>query len=48
MTAVDPICMMKVDEKGAKFTSSYDGKAYYFCSSGCKRTFDSDPKKHAN
>ena len=48
MTAIDPICKMKVEEKGARFTSNFNGKSYYFCSSGCKKTFDSDPKGHAN
>ena len=47
MTATDPVCKMKVEEKGAKFTSVHEGKTYYFCNPGCKRTFDSDPKKYA-
>ena len=48
MTAIDPICKMRVEEKGAKYTSSYGGKMYYFCSPGCKKTFDSDPKKYSS
>lgn len=47
MTSTDPICKMKVEEKDARHTSDYGGKTYYFCSQGCKRTFDSNPKKYA-
>jgi len=42
--AIDPICKMTVDEKTAKFTSVYNGKTYYFCSHGCKKTFDINPE----
>ena len=28
--AIDPVCMMEVDEATAKFTSEYQGKTYYF------------------
>lgn len=47
MTAIDPICKMKVEEKTAKFTSLLEGKTYYFCNLMCKKKFDSDPKKYA-
>ena len=46
MTAIDPVCKMKVEEKGAKYTSVYEGKTYYFCMAGCKKMFDSNPKKY--
>jgi YHS domain-containing protein len=46
MTAIDPICKMKVEEKGAKFSSLFEGKTYYFCNAMCKNKFDSDPKKY--
>jgi YHS domain-containing protein len=45
--AKDPVCGMMVDEKSAKWKSGYGGKIYYFCSEGCKRTFEKDPKKYA-
>ena len=48
MTAIDPVCRMKVEEKGAKYTSVHEGKSYYFCNQACKRTFDSDPKRYAS
>jgi len=44
--ATDPVCMMSVDEKSAKFVSDYQGKKYYFCAPGCKKAFDSDPEKY--
>ena len=43
--AIDPVCEMTVDTSNAKFTSIHDGKTYYFCSAGCKTTFDRNPKQ---
>ena len=43
----DLVCGMMVDEKKAKFKSSYEGKNYFFCSPGCKSAFDKNPKKYA-
>lgn len=43
----DPVCGMSVDPKSAAGKSEYRGKTYYFCSLGCKRSFDSDPAKYA-
>ena len=45
--AKDPVCGMNVDEKKAAATAVYEGKTYYFCSPGCKATFDKDPGKYA-
>ena len=44
----DPICGMMVDEKKTKFTSSHDGKTFYFCSAACKTAFEKDPHKHGH
>ena len=44
----DPICGMTVDEGKTKLTSEHDGRAFYFCSPGCKATFDRDPHKYAH
>jgi Cu+-exporting ATPase len=33
----DVVCGMQVDPKKAAGQSEYEGKAYYFCSLGCKR-----------
>jgi YHS domain-containing protein len=44
--AVDPVCMMQVDEKKAKHKSVYKGKTYYFCAPGCKIAFDENPEQY--
>jgi len=38
--ALDPVCKMEVDDKKARFTTSYKGRTYYFCSRACKERFD--------
>jgi YHS domain-containing protein len=42
----DPVCGMEVEEKTDPAKSEYQGKTYYFCAPGCKKTFDSDPEKY--
>jgi YHS domain-containing protein len=42
----DPVCGMDVDPKTAAGKSEYDGQTFYFCSTGCKRSFDKDPEKY--
>jgi YHS domain-containing protein len=37
---------MNVDEKTAKYTTTYKGKTYYFCAPGCKKVFEEDPEKY--
>ncbi len=43
--ATDPVCRMKVDRAKA-ITKDFDGQAYYFCSTHCLHTFETDPPKH--
>ncbi len=43
--AKDPVCGMQVDEKTASGKSEYKGQTYYFCSAGCKKSFDKEPEK---
>jgi len=43
----DPVCGMNVDEKKAGATAVHEGKTYYFCSTGCKATFEKAPAKYA-
>jgi YHS domain-containing protein len=43
----DPVCGMKVDEKKAGATSSYQGQTYHFCSQECKQKFDKSPQQFA-
>ena len=42
----DPVCGMNIDPAKAKGKSEYEGKTYHFCSEGCKKKFDADPKKY--
>jgi len=44
--ALDPVCGMTVEIATAHFTSEYNGRTYYFCASGCKRSFDKEPGKY--
>jgi P-type Cu+ transporter len=44
--AKDAVCGMSVDEKKAA-TVTHEGKTYYFCSPGCKATFEKAPAKYA-
>jgi P-type Cu+ transporter len=43
---IDPVCGMSVDTERAEYRSFDKGKTYYFCSAGCKETFDKDPSKY--
>jgi YHS domain-containing protein len=44
--AKDLVCGMDVDEKTAKYKTTYKGKTYYFCAPGCKKTFEENPEKY--
>lgn len=46
--AKDPICGMEVDPQNAAGMSTHEGMTFYFCSSGCKETFDKDPHRYAH
>ena len=46
--AKDPVCGMEVNEKSAAGKSAYQGQTYYFCSLGCKKSFDKEPAKYAS
>ena len=46
LEAHDPVCGMTVEIATAHFTSEYNGKTYYFCAAGCKRSFDKEPGKY--
>ena len=45
-TVHDVVCGMDIDPATAAGKSEYKGKTYYFCSPGCKRSFDKDPEKY--
>lgn len=43
----DAVCGMDVDEKTAAWKSDFKGQTYYFCSPGCKKSFDKEPERFA-
>jgi xanthine dehydrogenase accessory factor len=43
LSAVDPVCGMTVDADSSAHPFTHDGTTYYFCSSGCRRSFEKDP-----
>ena len=45
-TVKDPVCGMNIDPKTAAGKSEYKGQTYYFCSPGCKKSFDKEPEKY--
>lgn len=45
-TDIDPSCGMTIDPATATLTSVHDGTMYYFCSSGCKESFDTEPARY--
>ncbi len=42
----DPVCGMTVDPEKAAGASEYQSTTYFFCSSGCKRKFDTAPDRY--
>lgn len=47
-TVKDPVCGMEIDPATAAGKSEYKGQTYYFCSPGCKKSFDNNPEKHVS
>jgi len=48
--SVDPACGMPLSAdvaKAAKYSATYHGRKFVFCSENCKKKFDGDPDKHA-
>ncbi len=45
-TVKDPVCGMDIDPNTAAGKSEYKGATYYFCSPGCKKSFDKEPEKY--
>ncbi len=42
----DPVCGMELTPGQVEAQSGYEGKAYNFCSTECKRMFDAKPKQY--
>ena len=47
-TVKDLVCGMDIDPETAAGKSEYKDITYYFCSPGCKRSFDRDPEKYVS
>jgi len=45
-TFKDLVCGMDVTPESAAGKSDYKGQTYYFCSLGCKKSFDENPEKY--
>lgn len=43
---IDPVCGMEVDEREAPVSYLYQGRAFFFCSEACMRSFSADPAEH--
>jgi Cu+-exporting ATPase len=44
----DLVCGMTIESESAAGKSEYKDQTYYFCSPGCKRSFDRDPERYIN
>ena len=44
--AVDPVCGMELDPGQVEAQSTYQGKAYSFCSEECLKLFDENPEQY--
>lgn len=45
---VDPVCGMTVRVAQARHVATFAGRTYYFCSAGCRASFEADPAAHAH
>lgn len=45
---IDPVCGMRIDPQHAADWVCHAGEKIYFCTPGCKQTFESDPKRYLN
>ena len=46
--ARDPVCGMTVDRSKTPYRSEYKGQTVYFCSAGCKASFDAAPESYVD
>lgn len=44
--AIDLVCSMTVEIATARYVAAHAGQTYYFCSAGCKRSFEKEPEKY--
>jgi Cu+-exporting ATPase len=45
-SAIDPVCGMTVDPATTPHHAEHDGRAYHFCSPGCRTKFVADPQRY--
>ncbi|HEV2127893.1 MAG TPA: YHS domain-containing protein [Thermomicrobiales bacterium] len=45
---VDPVCGMELTPGQVEAQARYKGKAYYFCSEECRRTFEENPEAYVS
>lgn len=43
---LDVVCGQVVDAGSTEHRSHHEGRAYYFCCAGCRRSFDADPDRY--
>ena len=43
---IDPVCGMTVDPENAAASQSYEGREFYFCSTGCSSRFRENPRSY--
>ena len=43
----DQVCQMEIEKDKAVGKSEYKAQIYYFCSMGCKKQFEKDPRRYA-
>jgi Cu+-exporting ATPase len=44
----DPVCGMKVDPAHAKWSTTFEGRTFYFCNPHCLEIFQAEPAKYAH
>ena len=47
-TAIDPVCGMRVDPDATQHHADHGGRAFHFCSEGCRAKFSADPERYLN
>ena len=45
-TAIDPVCGMRVDPDATQHHADHGGRAFHFCSEGCRAKFSAEPESY--
>ncbi len=46
LTVIDPVCGMTVDPAKSPHHAEHEGRAFHFCSAGCRTKFVGDPERY--